>query len=457
MAKPKIQPKIERGMRDFLPEVMRRRNWCMQQLREVFESFGFEPLDTPAVESLAVLMGKYGEEGDRLIFKLAKGDGNESALRYDLTVPLARVVAMHQNEIALPWKRYHIAPVWRAERPQRGRFREFLQCDIDTVGAPAPVADAEVVSVAAAAYRALGFGDVVLRLNHRGLVTALCQTAGVDPDSPAAGFLLRIIDKEDRLGVDGVCDTLAAGEAKEGRDPISVEAGVVSLVRDLLATRESDDIPTAMEGLLGAAAAAPQAFAELRAVVRALQESGAAPGAKVDPGLMRGLDYYTGPIFEAVVPDGGIGSVGGGGRYDGLIGTMLGRDIPAVGFSVGLERLLVVLALREAAKQDRTQGASDVLVATFNDDLVGDAMALAGKIRAVGLRAEVFPGPPGKLKKQYTYADKRGIRLVALVGPDEAAIEVVQLKDLREGSEERMPREDVPQRCFDVIEKFDTR
>ena len=173
MAKPKIQPKIERGMRDFLPDVMRRRNWCMQQLRGVFESFGFEPLDTPAVESLAVLMGKYGEEGDRLIFKLHKGEGKESALRYDLTVPLARVVAMHQNAIALPWKRYHIAPVWRAERPQRGRFREFLQCDIDTVGAPAPVADAEVVAVAAAAYRALGLHPIAqsvkitTRIGHR--------------------------------------------------------------------------------------------------------------------------------------------------------------------------------------------------------------------------------------------------------------------------------------------------
>ncbi len=457
MAKPKIQPTIERGMRDFLPEVMRRRNWCMQQLREVFESFGFEPLETPAVESLAVLMGKYGEEGDRLIFKLAKGEGKESALRYDLTVPLARVVAMHQNEIALPWKRYHIAPVWRAERPQRGRFREFLQCDIDTVGAPAPVADAEVVSVAAAAYKALGFGDVVLRLNHRGLVTALCQTAGVDPESPEAGFLLRVIDKEDRLGIDGVCDTLAAGEAKEGREPIALDAGAVSLVRDLFATRESDDVPTAMEVLLGQADAAPQALAELRAIVRALRESGAAPGAIVDPGLMRGLDYYTGPIFEAVVPDGNIGSVGGGGRYDGLIGTMLGREIPAVGFSVGLERLLVVLAEREAADESAGAGASDVLVATFNDDLAGDAMALAARVRAVGLRAEVFPGAPGKLKKQYQYADKRGIRLVALVGPDEAAIEVVQLKDLTAGSEERMPREDVPQRCFDIIKQFDTR
>lgn len=471
MAKPTIQPSIERGMRDFLPEVMRRRNWCMQQLRAVFESFGFEPLETPAVESLAVLMGKYGEEGDRLIFKLAKGEGKESALRYDLTVPLARVVAMHQNAIALPWKRYHIAPVWRAERPQRGRFREFLQCDIDTVGAPAPVADAEVICVAAAAYKAVIPREVKIRVNHRGLVTALCERAGFGPDDPRAGFLLRVVDKEDRLGVDGVCEALAAGEAREGRDPIGIEPAVVGLVRALFETRGADDVIGAVRDLCGDAPSAPHAASELRAVMRAVEESGGAPNAVVDPALMRGLDYYTGPVFEVTCPGAEMGSIGGGGRYDGLIGTMLGREIPAVGFSVGLERLLVLLAEDEAGSEALNR-ASNLVIAIFSDEFVGASLKLAAEVRgAIPLLqrernrsnapgdqpwneqygVEVFPGKPGKMGKQFAWAAKRRAEYVAVVGPDEAATDSVTVKDLSSGEQHSVPRPKLPEWIVDRL------
>jgi histidyl-tRNA synthetase len=426
-------------MRDFLPDVARRRNGCIDALRRVFESFGFEPLDTPAVEPLEVLMGKYGAEADKLVFEIAgRGDdaSAQSALRYDLTVPLARVVAMHQAELTLPWKRWQIAPVWRAERPQRGRFREFLQCDIDVVGAPAPVADAEVAACAVAAYRALGFGDVVLRVNHRGVVRALCETLGID--GAAAGFLLRTIDKEDRIGLEGVCEALAAGG--EG---VTLPAGAVPLVRGLFAARDAADVPAALEALVGRAPSAGTALTELRQLWQYVSGSGVVPNARLDPALMRGLDYYTGPVFEAVIPAGGIGSVGGGGRYDGLVGSMLGRDIPAVGFSVGLERLLVLLAERESAAGGAPPSAADVLVATFSHDLVAASLALAAELRAGGLRVEVFPGPPGRLAKQYTYADKRRIPLVALVGSDELAAGVVAVKDMAKREEARVARAEV--------------
>ena len=424
-------------MRDFLPDEARRRNACIDVLRHVFESYGFEPLDTPAVEPLEVLMGKYGDEADRLVFEIAgRGDDPkpESALRYDLTVPLARVVAMHQAEIALPWKRWQIAPVWRAERPQRGRFREFLQCDIDTVGAPAPVADAEIAACAVSAYRALGFDDVVLRVNHRGVIRALGETLSLDGVS--AGFLLRTIDKEDRLGLDGVCDALTAGG-----DGVSLPAGTRDLVRGLFAARDCTDPIAALEKLLGAAPSAGPALTELRQLWEYVTGSGCVPGARLDPALMRGLDYYTGPVFEAVIPAGGIGSLGGGGRYDGLVGVFLGRDVPAVGFSVGLERLLVLLAERDAGAP--APAAADVLVVTFSHDLVAPSLALAAELHAEGLRAEVFPGPPGRLAKQYAYADKRHLPFVLLVGPDEAAAGVVAVKDLVARDERRIPRAEV--------------
>ncbi|MCI0342086.1 MAG: histidine--tRNA ligase [Planctomycetales bacterium] len=441
MAERKIEPRLVRGMRDFMPAEARRRNAAMAALREVFEGFGFEPLDTPAVEPLDVLMGKYSEETDKLVFKLAKGDGDDSALRYDLTVPLSRVVAMHASEIALPWKRYHIAPVWRAEKPQRGRFREFLQCDVDTVGAPAPVADAEILAVAAAGYRKIGLPDVILLVNDRRLAGAVCEKAGAQ--GAAAAFLIRTLDKVDKVGAPGVEEILRKGEEREGRDAIRLGPEAIPVVRDLLAARaDPAGSLAAAEKLLSGTSSGAAAVQGLRALLQLCEQAGLGGALRPDVALVRGADYYTGPIFEAVLPKGGIGSVGGGGRYDGLVGSFLGRDVPAVGFSFGLERVLVILGERE--KEAAAPAPADVMVAVFSHDLAGDALRLAGELRAAGLRADVWPGEPSRLKKQYEHADRRKIPYVALVGPEEWQSHTVSLKLMGAGERLiRVPRDGV--------------
>ncbi len=442
-------------MRDFMPAEARRRNAAMAALRDVFESFGFEPIDTPAVEPLDVLMGKYSEETDKLVFRLQRGDSDESALRYDLTVPLSRVVAMHAGEIALPWKRYHIAPVWRAEKPQRGRFREFLQCDVDTVGAPAPVADAEILAAAAAGYRKLGLPEVLLLVNDRRLAQAVCEKAGAA--GPAAGFLIRTLDKVDKIHEAGVRDALASGEEREGREPIRLGPDAWPVVHDLLRARADTPAGTlaAVEKLLAGTPSGPAAVQGLRALLQLCEQAGLGGTVRPDVALVRGADYYTGPIFEAVLPHGpeggpstssgqGIGSVGGGGRYDGLVGSFLGRDVPAVGFSFGLERVLVILGERETLRQAQGEAAAeapaDVMVAVFSHDLAGDALRLAAELRQAGLRAEVWPGEPSRLKKQYEHADRRKVAYVALVGPDEHGKGEVALKAMKTGGRVTVPR-----------------
>jgi histidyl-tRNA synthetase len=434
-----------RGMRDFLPGDVRRRQHVIGVIADVYQRYGFEPLETPAAENIETLMGKYGEEGDRLIFRILKR-GEEGAagvadlaLRYDLTVPLARVVAEYRSKLPKFFKRYQVQPVWRADRPQKGRFREFFQCDVDAIGSTSMVVETELLAAAADVLDRLGFADFTIRLNHRRLLAGMLEAAGVPPDRH--GDALVAIDKLDKIGRDGV-----AREFEERG--VAVTAGTLllelfSTIGQAAAVAARDpagfnaEVLARLGGLLGGHAAGTAALDELRAVVDLSAVTAAAPRLRLDPSLARGLSYYTGSIFEIAVPD-LAGSLGGGGRYDELIGMFLGERVPACGISLGLERILVVMDERAMFPASLAGAPADVMVTLWSVERTGDALRLAGALRADGLRVEVYPDAD-KIGKQFKYADARGIRFVAILGDDEAARGEVAIKDLRTGAQVSKP------------------
>lgn len=438
--------KPAKGMRDLLPRQMLRRECVIDTVKSVYRSFGFEPLETPACERLEVLLGKYGEEGDQLVFKimhrgekieraLASGSATENdvadmALRYDLTVPLARVVAEYQNELPKYFKRYQIQPVWRADRPQKGRFREFYQCDVDVVGSSSLTVEVEVASAVATVLEQLGFTDFSVRLNHRRLLFGLIESAGI----PAAleGTALVAIDKLDKIGVEGVRKELADR---------GVEGAAIDHLVGMLALADSpqDEMLDRLAAAVGENEAGRTGVDELRKLVGYATGTAAGRYFRIDPFLARGLSYYTGPIFEVAVAD-LAGSLGGGGRYDNLVGMFLGRQIPACGFSLGLERIIVVM--EERGMFGDVETVADVMVAVWDEASIGDSIALAGKLRAAGLRVDLFPDLD-KVGKQMKYADSRGYPIVAIVGPDERDAGMVTLKTLSTGEQRQVPRASV--------------
>jgi histidyl-tRNA synthetase len=409
-----------RGMRDFLPEDIRRREYVIGVIRRVYERYGFEPLETPAVENLETLMGKYGEEGNQLIFKILKRGEHEAsgqadlALRYDLTVPLARVVAQYQSKLPRLFKRYQIQPVWRADRPARGRFREFYQCDVDALGSTSPVIEAEVCAALSDALIELGFAEFTIRINHRQLLTSVLNVAGI----PAAlhGTALVAVDKLDKIGPDGVKAEMSA----RGID--SDAAGKLLDVFQFLAN-ESLGSRSVLVDEAGIAA-----FENLGAVFEHVVGTSAAGRLRFDPSLARGLSYYTGAIMEVNVPD-LAGSLGGGGRYDNLVGMFLGHSVPACGFSLGLERILVVMGERGMFPPNLTTTAADVMMAVFDAADTPHAVRVAGLLRRSGLRVLVYPDAD-KIGKQIKYADSLGIPFVAILGSNEIAAGTVTVKHL---------------------------
>ncbi len=415
------------GTRDFLPADVRRREHVIGVVRRVYERYGFEPLETPAFENIETLLGKYGEEGNKLIFKILRRGEHEAsgeadlALRYDLTVPLARVVAQYQSELPKFFKRYQIQPVWRADRPAKGRFREFYQCDIDSMGSTSPVVEAEQLSAVSDVLTALGFRDFTIQLNHRALLTAMLEAAGI-----AAGLhgeALVAIDKLDKLGPAGVRAELMA----RGVDEKSADVCLAAL----------ESVP-AFETLIAGHERGAEAAAHVRRIVALTEGTPAAPHVSFVPRLARGLSYYTGAIMEITVPD-LAGSLGGGGRYDNLVGMFLGRDVPACGFSLGLERIIVVMTERGMFPDTLSGGGVDVMVTLWNDDSKADAMKLAGELRRADLRVDVYP-EADKLGKQFKYASSRHVPFVAIVGDDERQNATVSVKDLRSGAQETVPR-----------------
>jgi histidyl-tRNA synthetase len=407
-------------MRDFLPEDIRRREYVIAVIRRVYERYGFEPLETPAVENLETLMGKYGDEGNQLIFKILKRGEHEAsgeadlALRYDLTVPLARVVAQYQSKLPRLFKRYQIQPVWRADRPARGRFREFYQCDIDALGSTSPVIEADVCAAVSDALTELGFSDFAIRINHRQLLTSVLNRAGI-PEA-LHGTALVAVDKLDKIGVDGVKTEMAS------RGIGSDAAGNLLRAFDVLA----NDRLGSRSVLVDEAGIA--AFENVGAIFDQVAATSANAHLRFDPSLARGLSYYTGAIMEINVPD-LAGSLGGGGRYDNLVGMFLGQSVPACGFSLGLERILVVMAERGMFPADLPKAPADVMVAVFDADDTPHALRVAGLLRTAGLRVLVYP-ESDKIGKQIKYADSLRVPFVAILGGNEIAAGTLTVKNL---------------------------
>ncbi|HXT64900.1 MAG TPA: histidine--tRNA ligase [Pyrinomonadaceae bacterium] len=442
MPSPKTQP--ARGMRDFLPADVRKREYVISVIKQVYERYGFEPLETPAVENIETLMGKYGEEGNQLIFKILKRGEHEKtgaadlALRYDLTVPLARVVAQYQNELPKFFKRYQIQPVWRADRPARGRFREFYQCDVDVLGSQSMVVEAELIAAASDALVALGFKDFTIRLNHRQVLTGILDQAGVAPEKH--GDALMALDKMDKVGPEGV--------ARELRDRGIVDESAVRLMRffeglagaqhalylvDLVdagtarAAYNADVLGRLVE-FVGAHESGASGVDDLRQILQFSKASDVAARIKLDPTLARGLAYYTGAIIEINVAD-LAGSLGGGGRYDNLVGMFLGKDVAACGFSLGLERIIVVMSEREMFPPALVSSPADVMVTIWNEESVNESIALANELRSRGLRVELYP-QADKIGNQIKYANARRIPYVAIVGEDERIKHEVAIRDM---------------------------
>jgi histidyl-tRNA synthetase len=434
-----------RGMRDFLPDDVRRRQYVIGVIADVYQRYGFEPLETPAVENLETLLGKYGEEGDKLIFKILKrGEGAATgqadlALRYDLTVPLARVVAEYRAKLPRFFKRYQVQPVWRADRPQKGRFREFYQCDVDAIGSRSMVVEAELLQAAGDVLARLGFSSYTLRLNHRGVLAGLLDAGGVP--APLHGEALVALDKLDKIGADAVAAELdTRGVPLEGTRRLLEFFGAVT---SAAATAPADpaafnaDVLGRLEALL--AGGRSDALTELGQIVALVGATPTGAHLRLDPSLARGLSYYTGAIFEIAVPD-LAGSLGGGGRYDNLIGMFLGESVPACGISLGLERILVVMGERQMFPAGLDARAADAMVTIWSPDALPDSLALAAELRSEGLRVEVYPEAE-KLGKQFKYAASRAVPFVTVVGDEEAAQGLVTVKNLTSGEQQRVPRE----------------
>jgi len=468
----KTQP--ARGMRDFLPEDVRRREYVIGIIKEVYERYGFEPLETPAVENIETLMGKYGEEGNQLIYKILKRGVHEStgeadlALRYDLTVPLARVVAEYRDKLPKFFKRYQIQPVWRADRPARGRFREFYQCDVDILGSRSMVVEAELIAAASDALEALGFNHFTIRLNHRDILTAVLNASniplkfhsavlvGLDKYDKNPGSLTEAITNSGVSQKSGLkfltflleCVTRfqeLVGRAQEAASQQIAhattleEVDAVDLSRLFIDSNES--LLERIGGFTFPSLAAEKAIEDIRQILRLTTTRSKPRKVFFDLTLARGLSYYTGTIIEINVPD-LAGSLGGGGRYDNLVGMFSGQEVPACGFSLGLERIIVVMTEREMLPPGLASTPADVMVSIWNEESVADSIALAQELRSVGVRVDVYP-EADKLGKQFKYASARGIPFVAVVGDEERARGEVSIKDMRSGEQQSVKREDV--------------
>jgi len=447
-------PKPVSGTRDFTPEQVRKRRWLFATLQEVFERYGYQPIETPSMERLDVLTGKYGEEGDQLLFKvLNNGDFwskvnangplesaallpqlSERALRYDLTVPFTRYLVNHRNDIQLPFKRYQMQPVWRADRPQKGRYREFWQCDCDAVGSASLALEAELLQLYAEGFTALGLPAVTLKLNHRKALEALATHIGA---SNRFTDLCVALDKLDKIGWDGVSKELLVRGLSEAQ---TLQLQGFELTRLSLSDLLTNP-PSFMGNELGKAA-----LADLSSLASLLGTSPLPTGElEIDLTLARGLDYYTGFIFEVDYPQAGIGSLGGGGRYDNLAGIFGWPELTGVGISFGADRIYDVLEAEGLFPDHLQSSLTQVLVLNFGGKSEPFAFHFTQQLRQEGIRAEFYPDAK-KPGKQFAYADKRGIRYAVILGDEEMASGTTSLKDLQTGEQQALPFVDIVKR-----------
>lgn len=445
------KPSIPKGTRDFSPEEVAKRSYIMNTIRTQFQHFGFQPIETPSFENSSTLMGKYGEEGDRLIFKIlnsgdylrkvkddafAKADStaltpqiSEKALRYDLTVPFARYVVQHQNDIVFPFKRFQMQPVWRADRPQKGRFREFYQCDADVVGSDSLWQEVEFVQLYDAVFSALKLEGVTIKMNNRKVLSGIAEVIGAS--DKLIDFTVAL-DKLDKIGEEGVTkEMLAKGITQEAIDKVAPLFSLSGTFGDQLGTLKTllADSETGMEGIN-----------ELLFINDAIENLGLHTATlQLDVTLARGLNYYTGAIFEVSAPDGvKMGSIGGGGRYADLTGIFGLKDMSGVGISFGLDRIYLVIEELGLFPEEATEGVK-VFFVNFGDQEASYAMQAISKLRQAGISAELYPDAVTsnkQMKKQMTYANRRNIPFLVLAGKEEMDAKQYTLKNMAEGSQE---------------------
>lgn len=427
MAKPAIQARILKGFRDILPETAIPRGEMLSTVTEVFQSFGFSPIDTPALEYSEILLGKGSEETDKQMYRFEDNGGRDVALRFDLTVPLARFAAMHMSQLGTPFRRYHIAPVWRAEKPQRGRYREFVQCDFDIIGSSSVLADAEIVSVMHSCLRKLGVAHTI-RFNHRGLLGSALEKLGASEQSVA---VLRAIDKLEKAGKDAVTEELRK-QAALSDTQIDEIFSFISLSKNSSSSKET---LSRLKTFFKDAEAANTILEHLDSLLDILANAEIEDSSLcLDLSIARGLDYYTGIVFETTLqelPD--IGSVCSGGRYDNLANLYSKQELPGVGASIGLDRLLA--ALEELKLLGSRQTSAEVLVSVLDKSHAPYGASVSNRIRAAGIKVELYP-QFSKLGQQLKYADKKNIGLVVILGEKEASTSTCTIKDMNSGEQD---------------------
>jgi histidyl-tRNA synthetase len=439
----RISPRTLKGFRDYLPESMLPREAIIDTARRVFRSYGFSPIDTPALEYLEILLGKGGAETDKQLYRFQDHGGRDVGLRFDLTVPLARFAAQHIGTLGTPFKRYHIATVWRGENTQRGRYREFMQCDFDTIGTRSVAADAETVLVVHDLLRAIGFERFTIHINNRLLLTGLLESLGL---TEKAADILRSIDKLAKIGPDRVAEEIqhSAGTSTDQASRIvalvqvsGANESILSQLRPLVAGSDRG-----REGL--------ERLAELFAVVSAAGVP--AEQVKLDVSIARGLDYYTGTVLETTLDDDpGVGSICSGGRYDNLAELYTNQQLPGIGASLGLDRLLD--AMQKLGMLATGQTPAQVFIPYFDSNRLADYFRLAGDLRVAGMGVEVYP-EPAKLGKQLQYADRKGFRAAVIAGEREFAAGQCQVKDLSNGESTTVPLADAPSEVIAEVQRI---
>ncbi len=446
----KITPSIPKGSRDFNAETLYKRQFILNTIQATYELFGFEPIETPTMEKLDILTGKYGEEGDKLLFKvlnsgdyLAKANAeaidarnsakatrsiSEKGLRYDLTVPFARYVAQHRNDITFPFKRYQMQPVWRADRPQKGRYREFYQCDADVIGTNSLIAEFEFLQIYDHVFRKLGIRGYEIKLNNRKILAGIAEAIGT---SEKFTDLTVAIDKLDKVGVEGVQKELA----NRGFDPTQQDA--ISQILGITGCNE--DRLKAIEALIGDTEIGQQGIAEMRELLELLEAVTVNKDKiGVDITLARGLTYYTGTIFEVKVPESGIGSISGGGRYDDLTSMFGLNDVSGVGISFGLDRIYDVMEILSLWPERLKRRSPTKILVTYMDDAVkSNVIDFMEKLRFNGINAEMYLEKT-KLGKQFKYANDKGIPIVVVIGSEEVSKGKFQMKFMESGQQQEL-------------------
>ncbi len=414
-----IQPKILKGTRDFLPADMAKRNFVMDKIKSTFINFGYDTIETPVIEYAETLTGKYGEEGNKLMYRFQDNGGRDIALRYDQTVPFSRVIATHHQSLPMPFKRYQISRVWRADRPGKGRYREFYQCDIDIIGTQNLVAEAEVAKVTYEVFKRLGFKAFIIKYNSRRVLNTILENLGVPSENKVD--VIRTIDKLDKIGKDGVTKELKQW----------VEPNTIKMLLELITFSGSFEEKVAR--LKDCDTSEIETFQKLCQSMQIPEEN-----LKFELSLARGLDYYTGINYEVDLPNVDIGSVAGGGRYDDLCSKFTKEKLSGVGIAFGFDR--IVTAMEELEMLNDIGVNSKVLVTNFDESSLNESISILNELQTAGINAEIY-FQPDKMGKQMKYANKKGIPLVVICGPEEVEKKVVKVKVMESGEEEEVRRE----------------